>query len=210
MKFPYFQVFLRSFAIWVGPGTSKTSIFLQEYQPFQHGAARSPPSRSKSDFYQKSIKITGIWDNSIKMEKFTEINGILLISRLRWSQAIYVYTCSLCLCYIQPRPRLYMYIALAQAVHIEPRPSLYIAKAQAIHTYIQPRPRLYIGYIQPRPRLYLYIQPRPRLYIYSLGLGYICIQPWPRLYIQSLGLAYIQPRPRLYIFICIYETLFFV
>ena len=198
MKFSYFQVFLRSFAIWVGPGTSKPSIFLQEYQPFQHGAARSPPSRSKSDFHQKSTKITGIWDNSIKMEEFTEINGILLISRLRWSQAVYVYTCSLCLCYMYA-----IYNLGLSYICIQPWPRLYIQSLGL--AYIQPRPRLYIYiyiYIQPRPRLYISI------YIYSLGLGYTHIAQAQAIYVYSLGLGctyraqgyiYLQPRPSLYI-----------
>ena len=59
--------------ILVVPGTSKTSIFLQEYQRFQHGAARSPPNRSKTDFQWNSAKNTAIQHNSIKMVKFHKI-----------------------------------------------------------------------------------------------------------------------------------------
>ena len=52
-----FQVFLLFDVIWVVPGTSKPSIFLQEYQRFQQGAAGNPPSRSKNDFYMHFTKM---------------------------------------------------------------------------------------------------------------------------------------------------------
>ena len=82
MKFHVFndsQVFQRFHVIWVVPGTSKTSIILQDYQRFQHGAARNPPSRSKTDFSRILLKSPKFSIISLKQLNFTKFNGILLI-----------------------------------------------------------------------------------------------------------------------------------
>ncbi len=57
MTFNGFQVFLRFLRSgWALAPQKHQYSYRNTYQRFQHGAARSPPGRSKSDFHQKSAK----------------------------------------------------------------------------------------------------------------------------------------------------------